>query len=288
MSIEFLLEAKQKQYILGLAEADANPMIMLVWITITQLIMTLHWRLFKRGRWFSHMEDLDERDKRVACFEFCRGPCQNPVAFILNALGSIMFDPDYAGWESLRLLHFRYGNSSAEWPPDVLTELHRSVVTAWARLWRLIYVFFRVYPWLLVAIFDPESSPETVTACLDAFLALPEDSPTLDPGLGRPLRKLVHSRADLLENKALYHMLSTLYYRVVMTSTFVERVFRDLTGWTSSRMNQNIASVAARYTNQTFASTVGRWRKHMGYAACDPPGMQFISTITIRPYLLET
>ena len=218
------------------------------------------------------MQQQDESQVRMSCFEFCRGPEQNPVATILDALGSIIFDPDNEGRQHLRLLHFRYGSSSCEWPPALLQELHMTCVVAFARLWRLMFVFFLCYPWKLARIFDDMSTPEQVRECLDAFLALPKGSSFLDPGLGRKLREIVNSSADLLDNKTPFLMLKTMFLRVVVTSTFVERVFRDLTSWTS-RPNQEIGAIAARYTNSRYASLVAMWRKAEGHAACEASGL---------------
>ena len=218
------------------------------------------------------MQQQDESQVRMSCFEFCRGSDQNPVATILDALGSIIFDPDNEGRQHLRLLHFRYGSSSCEWPPALLQELHMTCVVAFARLWRLMFVFFQRYPWKLARIFDDMSTPEQVRKCLDAFLALPKGSSFLDPGLGRKLREIVNSSADLLDNKTLFLMLKTMFLRVVVTSTFVERVFRDLTNWTS-RPNQDIGAIVARYTNSRHASLVAMWRKAEGYAACEASGL---------------
>ena len=218
------------------------------------------------------MQQQDESQVRMSCFEFCRGPEQNPVATILDALGSIIFDPDHEGRKNLRLLHFRYGSSSSQWPPDLLQELHMTCVVAFARLWRLMFVFFLCYPWKLARIFDDMSTPEQVRECLDAFLALPKGSSFLDPGLGRKLREIVNSSADLLDNKTLFLMLKTMFLRVVVTSTFVERVFRDLTNWTS-RPNQDIGAIASKYTNSRFGSLVAMWREAKGYAPCEASGL---------------
>ena len=92
------------------------------------------------------MQQQDESQVRVSCFEFCRGPEQNPVATILDALGSIIFDPDHEGRKNLRLLHFRYSSSSSQWPPALLQELHMTCVVAFARLWRLMFFFLSTLP----------------------------------------------------------------------------------------------------------------------------------------------
>jgi len=141
-----------------------------------------------------------------------------------------------------------------------------------ARLWRLAYHYFRKYPWLLVPIVDPASSEELVASCTADFLKLPPDSPLLDPGLGRKIRAMVTSAAQLAPGTKLHKFLHAYFLRVVMTSTFVERIFKDLTAWTGAQ-GQSIAMIAAKHCNVSFASSVKRWREAEEVKSCDPAGI---------------
>ena len=77
-------QAKQRDKVLALVNNRDSHMLFTVWLTVLQLIMGLHFRLFKRGRFFSHMQQQPEPERRVACFEFCRGPEANLVAQTLT------------------------------------------------------------------------------------------------------------------------------------------------------------------------------------------------------------
>ena len=168
------LKAKQCDKILGLVQNAAAPMLFLVWITITQLIMTLHYRLFKRGVFWNHMQAKQEADRRFAVFEFCRGLDSNPAAKLLTAIGQIMFNPDGAGRPHLRLLHARFGRSVVDWPLALLKELHVACVRSFARLWRLLFHHFQQYPWLLAPAFDPDVDEEQRRECAEAFISKPK------------------------------------------------------------------------------------------------------------------
>ena len=217
--------------------------------------MPLHYKLFKRGMFFSHAEAGQER---FACFEFCGGPNKNPAAKILSALSDMILDPETTGRGNLLALHSKYGSSVAGWPLALTTSLHGSLVLAFCGLWRLLVHFFDQYPWLLAPAFDPDVEPEEKNRCLQAFLALPKGSPQLDPGLTRKVRELVEEPEDLREG-SLHDLLQAMFVRAVMTSTFVERIFRHLTGWTRSRQLL-IGSVGAKHMVQQIKTAVHRWR----------------------------
>ena len=76
--------------------------------------------------------------------------------------------------------------------------------------------------------------------------------------MGRKLREIATSVDDLKE-PALRDFLTKVFERVVMTSTFVERVFKDLTSWTSLQ-GQEVGLVAANHVNSLFALSGERWR----------------------------
>jgi hypothetical protein len=140
--------------------------------------------------------------------------------------------------------------------------LHLTVVIAFCRTWRLLFYPFQFYPWLLAPIFDPAVSDHVKQECMRTFLAIPRGSNKLDPGLGRKLRELVKTVDDLMD-PTLHDFLRVLFERIVVTSTFVERIFKDLTSWTG-RHGQTIAAIGAKYVNVTFDGSVQRWRRDVG------------------------
>ena len=270
----YTAQAKQKERILMLAEDPRVGMHYLIWVTVTQRIMIIHKSLFKRGVFYRHDDpNATDADRRVACFEFCRGVSGNPLASLLSSLGAMMFDPDGVGFEYLTLLHTRYGVSVAEWPSDLVEELHQAVVVSFARLWRLIFWYFQQYPWRLAPVFDPESSETTRDEAIDEFLRIPMGSKRLDPGLGRKVREIVDSREDVLA-QPLHDTLLHTFLRVVVTSTFVERVFKELTAWCNQH-GQSTATIAAKYTNEAFDNYAARWRTEAGHQPCSQSGIMW-------------
>ena len=153
-----ILQDKQKKKLLQFVDAPISTSILfLVWLVVVRLIMPLHYKLFKRGMFFSHANAGQER---FACFEFCGGPNKSPAAKILSALCDMILDPETTGRDHLLVLHLKYGSSVAGWPLALTTSLHISLVLAFCRLWRLLVHFFDQYPWLLAPAFDPDVEPE--------------------------------------------------------------------------------------------------------------------------------
>ena len=86
----------------------------------------------------------------------------------------------------------------------------------------------------------------------------------LDPGLSRPLREAVRDVGDLFEED-LQIFLRAMFTRAVHTSTFVERVFSNLTRWTRRRVTA--PSLAAKHTTSMFEQVVRLWRSRLGDTA---------------------
>ena len=267
-------EAKYKEKVLELfshQQADQHrPTIFLVWTTIVDQLMTLHYRLFNYGTWFNHIEPSpDAEQQRLGIFHFCRKPTANPAAKMITAFAAMLVDADGAGKEFMPLTERKYG-SMASWPRELSKMLHNALVIAMLRAWRLIWQHFQQWPWLLAPVYDPHSTAEDQSAAIARFLAIPPESPILDAGLGRKLRSLVSTPEDMLEPQ-LFHFMQTLFSRLVVTSTFVERLFKDLTCWTH-RANQTVATVAAKHVNAEFSKDVKRWRQRTDAATTSIPG----------------
>ncbi len=274
-------KAKQREKILGLVNNCDAMMIFLVWITVTQMIMELHFRLFKRGVFYNHMQCRDEARKRFACFEFCRGAESNPAAKALDAIGAMLFDAEGKGRKHLKLLHCRYGGKTSQWPLALTGSLQISLLMAFARFWRLLFYVFQQYPWRLAPVYDPDASLELKQQRMDEFLALPVGSRRLDPGLCRRLRAMVSSREELTEDR-LARFLHAVYSRLVMTSTFVERVFGHLTHWLGAQ-HQELPTIAAKHITTTFDDVVKRWRTSLAQASapsgkCRPSWVHTVAT----------
>ena len=195
----------------------------------------------------------------MGCFEFCRDISANPAAKLLTGLAAMLLEPDTTGRPYLKLLHSKFGPASSEWPIDVITCLHISAIMAFCRGWRLLFHFFRLYPWPLAQCFDPLLSAEARRAHMEKFLSIAKGSKLLDAGCSRKLRELVDSVDDLLEPR-LFSFMQTLFSRVVMTSTFVERLFKDLSVWTN-RPHTLAPTAGAKHVITQFQRMVARWRE---------------------------
>ena len=253
------LQAKQRTKLRQLCEqCVTNSLLFLVWTVCTQLIMPLHYRLFKRGTWYNRMQSRLEADRRFGCFDFCCGPARNPAAKVLTCISNMLLLPEASGRVDLKLVFLKYG-SLADWPEALVVALHTSLVMAFCRLWRLLVWHFDCYPWLLAPGYDPRATAEQRDKAFEDFLSLPRGSEKLDPGAGRKLRELVRTPADLMQ-ATLHDFMRTLFERVVVTSTFVERVFKDLAQWTTIQP-QGLPTLGAKHVNREFGNVVKAWRE---------------------------
>ena len=254
------LQAKQQTKLMQLVEQDANTILLfLVWLVVVQTIMPLHWRLFKRGTFFNHMSHKSDDEQRLACFEFCRGGRRSPSGKLMVTLSSMLMAPETSGRKELELLFLRYGQTVVQWPLALLVALQISGVLVLSRIWRLCVYHFDGMPWAISSIFDPDVPYEDQLAAARKFIAYPKGSKRLDPGFGRKLRDLVEDATDLFEPR-LHRFCQALFERVVVTSTYIERQFKDLTHW-SRIQAQGIETLSAKRTNSTFSEVVNLWRE---------------------------
>ena len=108
------LQEKQRQKMLRLVEDnDSPPMIFLVWVTVVQLIMPLHYKLFKRGVFFNQMQQGPDQERRYGCFELCT-PSNNPAAQIISIITVTILEPSAAGSQHLKLLLFESWTTRAQ------------------------------------------------------------------------------------------------------------------------------------------------------------------------------
>ena len=85
-------------------QCPTNSLLFLVWTVCTQLIMPLHYRLFKRGTWYNRMQSRLEADRRFGCFDFCCGPARNPAAKVLTCISNMLLLPEASGRVDLKLV----------------------------------------------------------------------------------------------------------------------------------------------------------------------------------------
>ena len=254
------LQAKQQAKLMQLVEqTDHTILLFLVWLVIVRTIMPLHWRLFKRGIFFNHMTRKPVADQRIGCFEFCRGGTDSPAGKLMATLSSMLLMPETAGRKELDLLFLRYGQTTAQWPLALSVAVQISAVLVLSRIWRLCVHYFQGMPWKMAKIFDPKAPEGGQLAAAREFIAYPKGSKFLDPGFGRKLRELVETADDLFEPR-LFGICQAMFMRSVVTSTYIERQFKDLTLW-SRNQAQSVATMGAKRVNTTFKDVVNLWRQ---------------------------
>ena len=236
-----------------------TPGTLLVWMVISDIVMPIHYRLFKYATFFSH-----SKDTRCGMFEYGGNDSghRSPAVKALVDMANIVLDPSASGLVHLGPLTALYGMRVDQWPWRVRMQLQVALVLASSCLWRKLRRSLQCFPWLLVPLCDDKASEADQQAAAKRLF----DSPPccLDPGLGRRLRNSVDSW-ECLRQEPLRTFLKVFFQRAVVTSTFVERCFAALTRF--SKPPQSCATLAAKHTNATFAQIVEQWRASQGVCA---------------------
>ena len=177
---------------------------------------------------FSHRSD--DKDA-VAVLDFVGEAHCNHLVDTLAALCTMLMEPDgLAARKHLRLLHLALG-PAREWPDRVATALQVALLIGIAVLWHKLIVYFESYPWALAPAFDTTRSPADRRAALEAFFRV--EPCCFDTGLCRQLRKAFPSDVSVYVDTALSEFLTTVFTRLVMTSTQVELQFSKLSAITN-------------------------------------------------------
>ena len=129
------------------AEADTEWRL-LVWMLVCMPIMSIHYRLFKFGTWFSH-----RTDDRCGAFDFCN-PATNPDLKVLAVLSCMLCCPNGTGRCHWLPLMTKYGPSGS-WPTNLIREAQATLIIAICSLWRRLVHPWACYPWLLARVVDP-------------------------------------------------------------------------------------------------------------------------------------
>ena len=235
-------------------KSRSSEYLPLIWLCVCSCLMTLHYKFFKYGTWYSHRKEKD----RCNIFDFCSDEEQNPCCAVLSTLASMLLDPEGAGRRPLALLFMKFGGTYSAWPQHVRQYLEGAICIAFSVVWRKLFFVFKQYPWLLVPAFDKRCSELYRRAKLHQFLNAALCC--LDPGLCALLRALTTNIDDYLET-VLCDFLTVLFERVVVTSTQVELIFAGLSKYTESLGGGGgMPTLSAKYKISAFAQAVNRWR----------------------------
>ena len=237
---------------------DVTRKLMLVWVVVGQVIMIIHYRLFKHVTWFSHSRSSSER---CDIFDFCTGADQVEENVTTKALGSfakMIFDPNGAGRCLLVCLIAHFG-APVHWPGLLMRIFQRTVIVAFCKIWRSLFRHFRRYPYLLAEGFHPGLDLASRRASLRKFKDARECCK--DPWMGRPLDRTCSTVEDLLDED-MQEYVRTMFLRCMITSTFAERMFAPLTKWTNQKQSRlSLHQVGAKLVNTLFEEAVERWWK---------------------------
>ena len=217
--------------------------------------MRLHYFFFAHGKFWSERDNEED----VSMFDFVGGVQQNRMARCVGELVAMLLDPKGMGREHLKLLNLRLGEEPRDWPIRVLRALQVVLVLGISVLWRKLVYYFQAYPWALAPASDiTRSDAERQTVLKEFFRA---SWCCLDPGLGRQLRKAFPSTIEQYWDTPLASFLTTLFSRLVMTSTQVELQFSKHSILTDTRSKRlGLGGLAAKTMNQCFKAWVHRWR----------------------------
>ncbi len=224
-----------------------TPAKLLLWLCVSLPAFCVHYRLFNTATFFGH-------SKRRGCgvFDFLYGS-KNPGAEAVTKWSQMLLDAEGVGSSGWRLLVLRQGRPS-EWRQELKQEALVCLLTGLALMWRHLVKSWLRYPWRCSTLGDLAASDEQRAQAARKLMASPECC--LDVGLSLKLQRGFRSWQECLQPDV-RTFLHAVFNRSVVTSTFVERAFSQLTRW--SRKRQTLSSLSSRHTVSTFASMVARW-----------------------------
>ena len=139
--------------------------MLLVWLSVAQPLMIVHYKLFRHGKFQSHRDRTDD----FSIFDFTGPTHTNPAAQAITALVAMLLDPLGAGKRHLCLLCLKLGNCINEWPLRVVQALQISLLIGISASWRKLFKFFEAYPWALAPAFDEALTDQAMRQALQRF-----------------------------------------------------------------------------------------------------------------------
>ncbi len=228
----------------------------LLWLAASGPVMGLHFQLFKHATWLSERPPEHQADRLHSVDGLFCGD-GNVASTACAALADMV-----AGVGPLADLQAT--DEEQPWSQARLRTVRRVALLAIGELWRKLVEPWDRYPWLLASVFDLDAPLQEREASADRFLRARPCC--LDAGLGRRLRAAVHHRADLFDEE-LVSAMRAAFDRVVVTSTWVERLFARFRAWTSvDRQTVSLAGLASRQHTSLWRTWVEAWRLKQGVA----------------------
>ena len=255
-----LARKRNKKAMMFLTDKEC-AFVNMVWVHIASPVMTLHWTLFRNATWFSDRPDPDieeyAKSKTHQIAAFC-DTIDNPALRIVEELMKLLLRPD----ESLPTMRFFYGRFDT-WSQPRKRASRLAVLVTMGQLVRKLVEPFLEYPWRLWPLCGSlksdgrtRISTEQREDCARQLRAA--ESCCCDPGFSGRLRSLTWEE---LMDEGQREFLETIFSRVVLTSTFIERKFANFNNWIPS----SIQLLAAKHFTRNFSDSVSAWRTKSGF-----------------------
>ena len=218
----------------------------LVWAVLTAPVMVVHYKLFKRGTWFTERPELSEGGSAAA------STFRTAAWDAFLSIGSFLLQQDTVQVPAWIPLVGMYG-SVLSWSQDRLRAVRRCIVTLLGQLWRKLLAPWQKYPWKLVDLMRDHLREDR------ARLFFSERTCVFDC-FSFKLRCLLESEERLLEPASL-EFLQAVFDRVVPTSTFIERAFARLNRWCEKKgPKPQLSTLAAKHATYHFKNITEQWR----------------------------
>ena len=201
-----------------------TPARLLLWVVVAEPIVALHYHLFKHVRFANHRS----KEHRSAVV-WCSPTLQNPAFRALGEVHNLLTQVDHKHWQLTRQVHGR-STCYTEW----WTMARRAAYITLGSLSRRLIHMFQRWPWPLAQLVDPSLDKQTKVTVAKRFFKVKECC--LDNAFSRRLRARYPNHSwEVCFSPEVQHVLHMAFSRTLLTSTFVERIFANLTKWTSLR-----------------------------------------------------
>ena len=229
----------------------------ILWTLVSEPVMDLHGLFFSQATWHSHRVEVKATSRGLMLGRFC-DMSRSPAVEAMKKLTLLLERPN----EQLDLLVFFFGPLSS-WPQARAATVRRAVLTTMGQLARKLVFPFQQYPWRLWPLACAEQ--ESKLRCAEELWSAP--CCCLDTSFSQRLRAGANAVEDLLEADA-GSFLATVFERVVMSSTFIERKFANFARWLDvKRSPPSLPTLAAKHVTRSFSEAAERWRKRKASGA---------------------
>ena len=214
-----------------------------LWMSVAGQVMHVHYYLFHCATWWSHRRIGRNSGANIHDFMDER---RNPAVAVAKRLSALLSERTPLTPAS----YFFGGVPVGEWPAWVRDRARVLLFKTVGMLWRHLWADLQRYPYLLAPLAQQQLQGPDGHDVADRVMQQLRVAPAccVDKGFSGRWREM--QGGDPMDDEARF-LFEVLFDRVVVTSTFVERIFSSLTRW--CRVRQGLPSVAARHTLNVFS-----------------------------------